>query len=112
MSTEMLKQIAKKLSDKMAEDIVIYKIKDVSSIADYLIICTGNSDTHIKSLADYSDEVCKEIGLTKINSEGYGVSKWVCLDFGTIMIHIMGKNEREYYKLESIWGSCDKIEFA
>lgn len=108
---EILKAISNRLSEKMAENIVVYKINEVSSLADYLIICTGNSDTHIKSLADYTDEICKELGLIKVNAEGYGVSKWVCLDFGTIMVNIMGKNEREYYKLESIWGSCEKIEF-
>ncbi|MEF3254863.1 MAG: ribosome silencing factor [Deferribacterales bacterium] len=111
MSKDILKTIYDKLSEKMAENIVIYKIKEVSSIADYLIICTGNSDTHIKTLADYTDEVCQELNLQKLNAEGYGTSKWVCIDFGTIIINIMGKNERDYYKLESIWGSCEKVEF-
>ncbi|ADR19165.1 ribosome silencing factor [Calditerrivibrio nitroreducens] len=110
MIEEVLRKIKEKLLEKMAENVVIYKIKEVSSIADYLIICTGNSDTHIKSLADYAEEVCKEQNLTKLKDEGYGISRWVCIDFGSILIHIMGKQEREYYKLESIWGACDKVE--
>jgi ribosome-associated protein len=111
MIESVLKKIGEKLKEKMAENVVIYKIKDVSSIADYLIICTGNSDTHVKALADYVEDVCKSENLQKLGDEGYGISKWVCIDFGSILIHIMGKQEREYYKLESIWGACDKVEF-
>jgi len=111
MIESVLKKIGEKLEEKMAENVVIYKIKDVSSIADYLIICTGNSDTHVKALADYVEDVCKSENLQKLGDEGYGISKWVCIDFGSILIHIMGKQEREYYKLESIWGACDKVEF-
>jgi len=111
MIESVLKKIGEKLKEKMAENVVIYKIKDVSSIADYLIICTGNSDTHVKALADYVEDVCKSENLQKLGDEGYGISKWVCIDFGSILIHIMGKQEREYYKLELIWGACDKVEF-
>jgi len=88
---EILKAISDRLSEKMAENIVIYKINEVSSLADYLIICNWNSDTHIKSLADYTDEDMQGIGTHQGHAEGYGVSKWVCLDFGTIMVNIMGK---------------------
>lgn len=104
-----LKIIVTLLDDKKAENIVVYKVAEVSSLADYIIIATATSQTHVNSLSDYIKEEMKKHGEIALNVDGYRVSKWVCSDFGTIMLHVMCQEEREHFNLESIWGACNKV---
>lgn len=106
---EMLKTIIRILDDKMAEDITAFRINEVSSLADYILICTSNSEVHGRSLADYVTEELKKEGVRFLAVEGKDTSKWICIDYGEIILHIMTGSEREFYHLESIWGACDKI---
>lgn len=97
------------LDDKKGEDIICYNISEKSTIADYMIIATGNVDTHVKALAEYVMVELKKEDIQPLYHEGTGNEIWVCIDYGDIMVHIMRKNEREFYNLESIWGGCPKI---
>lgn len=97
------------LDDKKGEDIICYNISEKSTIADYMIIATGNVDTHVKALAEYVMVELKKEDIQPFYHEGTGNGIWVCIDYGDIMVHIMRKNEREFYNLESIWGGCPKI---
>jgi ribosome-associated protein len=100
------------LDEKKAENILIYNISKISSVADFLVLCTGTSEVHINSLVDYIREIAKKWSVKIYNIEGYKMSKWVSIDFGDILLHIMGKDERELYSLESIWGDCEKVTFS
>lgn len=109
-SKDLLKVVFNLLDDKKGEDIVAFNISKVSSLADFIVICSGNSDVHIKALCDYLlDTIKKEYNIAPFKIEGYALSRWVCIDYGQILVNIMGINEREYYSLESIWGGCEKI---
>jgi ribosome-associated protein len=108
-SKELLKKVFMLLDEKSAEDIVAFQIEKVSSLADFIVICTGNSDIHIKALVDHLTETLKGDSIRALSIDGYGLSKWVCIDYGEILINVMGKNERDYYSLENIWGGCDKL---
>jgi len=94
------------LDEKNAENILIYNVSAVSSITDYLVLCTGTSEVHINALVDFIREVAKKWKAKIYHIEGYKASKWVSIDFGDILLHIMGKDERELYSLESIWGTA------
>jgi ribosome-associated protein len=107
----ILKNMFYLLDEKKAENILIFDVSKVSSITDYLIICTGNSDVHISSLVDNIREGAKNWRSKIYHIEGYKLSRWVSIDFGDILLHIMGKDERELYDLESIWGDCDTVTF-
>jgi len=110
-SNELVKVVFNLLDDKKGEDIVAFDISKVSSLADFIMICSGNSDVHIKALCDHVLETLKkDYGVTPLKIDGYGLSKWVCIDYGQILVNIMGLNERDYYSLESIWGGCKKIK--
>ena len=91
------------------EDIVCFYIREKSTIADYMIIATGNVDTHVKALAEYVSVELKKEDIHPIYHEGTEHGVWVCIDYGDIIVHVMRKNEREFYNLESIWGGCPKI---
>lgn len=107
---ENLKLIYNVLDDKKGEDIVIYDIKNVSSIADFMVICTCTSEVHLEAVADELLFVMKhEKDLLPIAVDGLGKSRWVCIDFGDVIIHLMTDDARKFYDLESIWGDCDKV---
>ena len=106
---ELALKIKELLDDKKGEDIVCFYIGEKSTIADYMIIARGNVATHVKALADYASlEVTKE-DIHPVYHEGTEHGVWVCIDYGDIIVHVMRKNEREFYNLESIWGGCPKI---
>ena len=87
---------------KQAGDIMMYNVVDNTVIADYYVICSARSSTHIKALAD---EVCYRLGLEGVKElrvEGRDGGTWVLVDFGSVIVHIFSKEAREFYKLERL----------
>lgn len=105
----LVKKIKDLLEDKKGEDIICLDIGDKSTITDYMIIATGNVDTHVRALAEYVVVELKKLDISPVYHEGIKYGTWICVDYGNIILHIMRKNEREFYNLEAIWGSCPKI---
>lgn len=108
MTKEMnMKQlIAEAASDKKASDIVFIDMKSVSLVADYFIICSGNSVPQVKAIADNIEEKLHEAGHELIHREGYREGRWVLLDYGTCVAHVFLTEEREFYHLERLWGDA------
>ena len=104
-----LKKILHLIADKKGEDIVAFNISDVSSIADYMVIATCTSDVHLNAITDYILYEMKQDGVLPIAVDGQGKSRWVCIDFGDVIIHLMTEDTRKFYDLESIWGDCERI---
>lgn len=95
--------IQKLLDEKKAEDVEIIDLRDRTLIADYFVICSGTSNTHIKAVADGLVMDGKKEGLAKEHVEGYTEAKWVLVDYGDIVVHIFAREEREFYDIESLW---------
>jgi len=91
------------LEDKKARNIEIIDISEVSILADYFIICSGTSTTHIKTLADELDFKMGEAGFNMIHKEGYESARWILLDFGELVVHIFHEEDRDFYNLERLW---------
>lgn len=72
-------------------------------LADYFVICSGTSNTHIKAIADGLVVDGKAEGLRKDRMEGYSEARWILVDYGDIVVHIFAREERDYYDLESLW---------
>lgn len=108
MTTEksMKQLIAEAASDKKANDIVFIDMQNVSLVADYFIICSGNSVPQVKAIADNIEEKLQEAGHSLIHREGYREGRWVLLDYGTCVAHIFLTEEREFYHLERLWGDA------
>lgn len=101
--TDTLQLISDKLSDKKAENITIIDISEMSVIADYFIIASGNNFNQIHSMADYIEEELAKIGLKPDHIEGYNNANWILLDYTDFVIHLFDKESRDFYDLERIW---------
>ena len=104
MTTDELKQLAiNALQDLKAEDITVLDVKDKTSIADWLVVVTGSSSRHVKSLANNVIIEAKKAGKPPLGIEGENDGEWVLVDLGDVIVHVMQQRVREYYDLESLW---------
>lgn len=109
-SYKMACAIAKMLDDKLAKDITILNIRNVSVIADYFVICSAETTTQVKALYGYVFAKMKEdYNLMPQGQETDSKNRWHLLDYGDIIIHIMHKEERQYYTIEKFWSHACKI---
>lgn len=103
--------IAKAASDKKARDVIRMKMTEVSTEADYFIICTGNTSTQVRAIADNIEEDMLKAGISFLHREGYRESDWVLLDYGDCVVHIFTPDSREFYALERLWGDAELIPY-
>ena len=100
----------KVLDKKSATDIACLKVSDLTILADYFVICSANSSTQVKALADnIEDEFAKE-GIHPTAREGRGGTEWLLSDYGDIIVHIFYKDMREFYGLDKLWSDAQNID--
>ena len=104
---EMSQAICKAASDKKARDIVIMDMKGISSSTDYFVVCSANTATHVRAIADNIEEELAKEGVAFNHKEGYREGEWVLLDFGDVIAHVFMQEAREYYALERLWGDAE-----
>jgi ribosome-associated protein len=91
------------LEDKKGEDIVLMDIREISSFADYFVICSGTSDRMLDALADSAVEKVRQQHATRARLEGKSQEGWILADFGDVILHLFSPDRREYYRLEELW---------
>ena len=96
--------------DKKALDPVLLDVRKVSSVADYFLILSGNSEPHLKAIADEIARRLRDAGLRTRHHNGYPQSRWVVMDYGDVMIHIFHPEMREHYGLEHLWGDGKRVK--
>jgi|WetSurMetagenome_2_1015567.scaffolds.fasta_scaffold217902_1 ribosome-associated protein len=96
------------LENHKAENIIIIDIRKLTDIADYMIICSANSTTHAKALADNLHRAITKVGVRPIGTEGENTNEWILIDLGVIIVHIMLPTVREFYSLEKLWNISNK----
>lgn len=102
--TELTRQIVDALEDLKALDIRIVDVRGQTSVTDWLVIASGTSSRHVKSLADHVAETLKsKHGVAALGSEGEDAAEWVLVDFDTVVLHVMQPPIREFYDLERLW---------
>ena len=109
-SLETAKVAVKALDSKKALDIKVIKIQDISAIADYFVIATGTSSTHVKALADEVEAQLDEAGISVSHVEGYRSNFWILLDYVDVVVHVFSDEAREYYDLERLWQDGEIID--
>ena len=96
-------EISLLLEEYKAENVIKLDVKDKSSITDTMIIASGRSTRHVKSIADNIIKKLKKIKVKPLGIEGYTKSEWVLIDFGDVLVHVMHPDAREFYSLEKLW---------
>ena len=95
--------------DKKAEEIEILDVQDLTVIADYFVICSGNSETQVKAIANGIETSLSEEDIEPQKIAGKENSRWILMDYADIIIHIFHKDEREFYEIERLWADAEKI---
>ena len=109
-SKEIALKAAEILSSKKAADLKILEIKELTSICDYFVICSGTSSPHIKALCDETEIKLAEAFDLKCRNEGYNAANWLLMDYGNVVIHIFNKESLEFYGLERLWADAPELE--
>ncbi|MBL7858718.1 MAG: ribosome silencing factor [Cyclobacteriaceae bacterium] len=110
VSSETLsKVIVKGMQEKKATDIVVMDLRKIkNAVADFFIICSGNSDKQLEAIADSIDEeVFKDLKENPWHTEGKNNKEWMLLDYIDVVAHVFKKDRREFYALEKLWGDAD-----
>ena len=105
-------EVTKALDEKKGMDIKLLKIDKVSSLADYFLICTGTSNTHVRTLCDYAEYALEQLGEEMLGREGHRGNSWELLDYGTIVVHVFTEEAREFYSLERLWADAESIDIS
>ena len=101
---------AKALDDRKGVDIRLLEITDVTTLADYFLICTGTSNTHVKTLCDYAEYTLEQLGEPMLGREGHRGNSWELLDFGSIVVHVFTEETRQFYDLERLWNDAKRVD--
>ena len=104
--------VTKALDEKKGVGIKLLKIDRVSSLADYFLICTGTSNTHVKTLCDYAEYTLETLGEKLLGREGHRGNSWELLDFGTVVVHVFTDEARKFYDLERLWADAETVDLT
>lgn len=107
---EMTKLAIAALEDKKGEDICIIDISEVSVLADYFLIASGNSRNQVQALIDNVSEKLGRAGYQAKNVEGYQTGNWILMDYGDLIVHVFDKQNRLFYDLERIWRDGKRLD--
>lgn len=111
MEKKMMEKIVKIIDEKKAVDIKAIEITELTIIADYFVIASGTSNTHIKALAEEVEDVLSKDGIEPNRVEGRATG-WILLDYGAVIVHLFLADAREYYNLERLWADASKLDIS
>lgn len=104
MNSEQIKdQVVDSLESVKGQDIRVIDIAEISDFADYMVVASGTSDTHVKALARETSNNLRSQGVKPLNEDGADLGEWVLVDFGDVVLHVMRPEVRAYYDLEKLW---------
>lgn len=109
-SKQFAEKIANLIFNKKGYNVIILDLRNLASFADYFVICSADSDTQVKAIADEIDKNLSDIGIKCWHKEGYLALSWVLLDYVDVVVHVFKKESREFYNIEKLWGDAPVIE--
>ncbi len=109
---EVALQVTKALDEKKGMNIKLLKIDRISTLAEYFLICTGTSNTHVKTLCDYAEYAMEQMEEPLLGREGHRGNSWELLDYGAVVIHVFTEEAREFYNLERLWADAETVDLT
>ncbi|WP_426447875.1 ribosome silencing factor [Paenibacillus sp. S-38] len=107
---ELLELVVDAAEDKKAMNLVALNLKGISLIADYFMICHGNSETQVQAIATEIRKRAEEKGARVRGLEGMDTARWVLVDLGDVVVHVFHRDDREYYNIERLWSDAKVVE--
>lgn len=105
---ELSEEIVRLLDAKKGLNIEVIRIDNLTILADYFVLATGTSTTHVRTLADEVEFKLKEQGTQPHHIEGYTSSNWILLDYGAVIVHLFTEETRKFYSLERLWADAPR----
>lgn len=102
----LARRIVELAEDKKAADIVLLEIGALTTLADYFVICSGQSDRQLGAIVDGIDSALRDEGIKPVGREGKANAHWLLIDYGSVIVHVMAPPEREFYELEKLWADA------
>lgn len=103
--------VARLLTDLHCEDVLVFDVREISQITDYLVIASGTSERQLIGVAGRVADLAKEMGLDRFGADTDGASTWRVIDFSTVMVHLFEPLTRAHYDLEMLWGDAPKLRW-
>ena len=109
---EVALQVTKALDEKKGMNIKLPKIDQISTLAEYFLICTGTSNTHVKTLCDFAEYAMEQLEEPLLGREGHRGNSWELLDYGAVVIHVFTEEARQFYNLERLWADAESVDLT
>lgn len=110
--TELKTIVLNALDDLKANDVVVLDVAELTDVMDTLVVASGTSNRHVKSLANNVSSEAKQAGIMPLGIEGENAGEWVLVDFGDIVVHVMTPATRSFYDLEKLWSQAPKSRLS
>ena len=111
-SLNTAQSIIKILDGKKAINIKMLDIRELTTMADYFIVCSGNSTTQIKAISDEVSEEMAKLGIKPIGREGFATASWVLIDYGDVIVHVFNHESRDFYSIEHLWADAKEVDIS
>lgn len=108
----MATAVVRAMDRKKGFDIRLLHTADITVLAEYFVICTASSSTHVKTLIEEIDHVMSELGEPPLRREGHRSGSWVLLDFGCVIVHVFMDEARKFYDLERLWADAETVDLS
>jgi ribosome-associated protein len=105
-STDLANRISDIIFTKKGFNVLVIDLRNLVSFTDYFVICSADSDTQVKAIADEVDKILSDDGIKCWHKEGLKALSWVLLDYVDVVVHVFKKDSREFYNLEKLWGDA------
>lgn len=109
-SLSLAEDIVKILDVGKAGQIKMLRVNDKTVMTDYFVICSGTSNTHIKSLSGEIEFKLGEKGIKPLGVDGYETGMWIVMDYAYVMVHIFNREQRDFFKLEKLWADAEEVD--
>lgn len=110
-SLELALAAARVAADNRGQEIVVLDLREITPVFDYFVLVTGTSRRQLHAISEEIDQVLQqELGDRRLGIEGYAASRWILLDYGSVVIHLFDEETRSYYDLENLWANATRVE--